>query len=106
MNKGKLFKLLILILLLVLLVILVIQNLTPVPVKFLLINIEGVPVISLILLSLLIGYIFGLLTYNLLFRGKKSKAEEKTKASAENKKIEIPSDKILETKNKKKPNKK
>ncbi len=80
MKKNNLLRLFSLIILLILLVIIVVQNLSPVDVSFI-VPLGKMPVITVILISLLIGYILGLITYSLLFRGGKTQAPDKKKAS-------------------------
>jgi|GEM_PF-2385443 len=83
MKKNNMFRLFSLIVLLILLVIIVVQNLSPVDVSFI-VPLGKQPVITVILISLLIGYILGLITYSLLFRGAKTKAEKSQTAEKTN----------------------
>ncbi|MGA2141924.1 MAG: LapA family protein [Brevinematales bacterium] len=77
MKRNNTLRLFSLIVLLILLVIIVIQNTTPVDVHFFFLHLQSLPVITVMLVSLLIGYILGLITYSLLFRGKKADDKKK-----------------------------
>jgi uncharacterized integral membrane protein len=65
-----------------LLVFFVTLNTTTVDVSLLFVKFNS-PVIAVILISLLTGYILGLITYSLLFRGKKAPAPDKKKPSGQ-----------------------
>ncbi|OHD55799.1 MAG: hypothetical protein A2Y33_14275 [Spirochaetes bacterium GWF1_51_8] len=67
-------------LLVIIVTVLIIQNLTPAPLSFLFWSAPSVPVIVIILVTLVIGYLLGLLTYRLIFN-RKPKEEEETAAA-------------------------
>ncbi len=73
-NRSRVPKLILIIFLTVLLLILVLQNLNPATIHLLFWKIENLPVIAIVLITLVLGYSLGLLTYTLIFRGK-DKAE-------------------------------
>ncbi len=81
MNKGsRVAKLILFIAILILLLIIILQNLNPATIHLLFWKIENLPVIAILLVTLVLGYILGLLTFSLIFRSRPDKAalEEET----------------------------
>ncbi len=93
MKRNSLARLITVIVLLILLVVFVTQNLSTVDVYFF-VYLGKPAVITVILISLLIGYILGLLTYSLIFKSGSAAAVKKgveTKPEADS--IKVPGEK-------------
>lgn len=76
-NIVTILKLSGILILVILAVIMIVQNLSPIPVSFVFFTLPNVPVIAIILVSLVMGYLLGLLTYSILFGKKKKKLKKK-----------------------------
>ena len=78
MKRNNILRLISIIILIVVIFIIVIMNKSEVDVWFI-VPLGKPPVIVVIFVSLLIGYILGLITYSFMFRGNKKGVEEEDK---------------------------
>lgn len=67
-QKNLGLKLTALIVLIILLLVIILQNLSPATIQLLFWKFENLPVIAIILVTLVLGYTLGLLTFSLIFR--------------------------------------
>lgn len=81
-------------LLVIIVAVLIIQNLAPAPLSFLFWSAPSVPVIVIILITLVIGYLLGLLTYRLIFNraSRENEAVSSAKPSPKKKETGSPID--------------
>ncbi len=75
-KNNSVGKILFILILLLLIFIIIFQNINPASIHFLFWKFDNLPVIAIIIVSLLVGYGIGLLSYNLMF-GKKSGIQDK-----------------------------